>query len=104
MAQLPVSDNTALNAPKPLDDREGVFSAGVWRAYASFTEANAKTLNRRFKTMEVPITTEVSIGVFKDLTYRWNGTQWILSDAIKLSENVNLDTLPTPSNESFIIL
>jgi len=98
MAQLPVSDNTALNAPKELDDRKGVFSAGVWRAFLNEAEANAKTLNRRPINMEVPITTEVSTGVFEDLMYRWNGSEWIISDAIYLVE----ESVPTSISSSII--
>lgn len=106
MAQPAISDNLDTNAPKALDDREGVWQSGVFRAYSSVTEANTKTANRRYLNMEVPITIDVN-GTPTDVIHRCtnvaSGT-WVVADAIQLSNEVSEGNLPTPSNESFIIL
>lgn len=103
MAQPATGDNLDTNAPKALDDREGVWQSGVFRAYLSTTEANSKTANRRYLNMEVPIRIDVE-GVPTDVIHRWNGTTWIVSDAIVLSGEASAGNLPTPSDETFIIL
>ena len=38
MATTPINDNIQLNAPKLLDNKCGVFSAGVWRPYNDLAE------------------------------------------------------------------
>lgn len=103
MAQPAQSDNSDYNAPKASDDRLGVFQAGVWRAFTSTTEANTKTANRRYLNMEVPIRIDVD-GTPTDVMHRWNGTTWIVSDAIQLAGEASEGNLPTSSNESFIII
>lgn len=93
MAQPATGDNLDTNAPKALDDREGVWQAGVFRAYTSTTEANTKTANRRYVNMEVPITIDVD-GTPTDVKHRWNGTTWIVSDAIVLAGEAEADIDP----------
>lgn len=97
MAQPPTGDNLDTNAPKALDDREGVWQAGVFRAYISTTEANTKTANRRYLNMEVPIRIDVD-GVPTDVKHRWNGTTWIVSDAIVLAGEAISDIDPVFSD------
>jgi len=82
MSLSPINDNQNLRAPKALDDREGVFQSGVFRAYLNKEEANTKTANRRYPNMVVPITIDVD-GTPVDVSHRWNGTDWVIDDAIQ---------------------
>lgn len=67
-AQTNLSNNLQINAPKALDNRSGIFSSGIWRSYASTTEANT-TINSayRFKGMTVQVNVG---GVPTDYWYR----------------------------------
>jgi hypothetical protein len=49
MALTPLNDNIQLNAPKILDNRSGVFSAGVWRPYNDLSEFLA-TVNVAYRS------------------------------------------------------
>jgi hypothetical protein len=60
------NDNIDTRSPKPTDQRQGKFVAGVWQPFDSVADANTR-ITYRYKTLTVPILVG---GEIKDYWYR----------------------------------
>ena len=86
MAQKPINDNINISAPKLLDDRQGKIVAGQQLAYETKEEASEKTAGRRPIGLKSYIDVEVLEGINRTLEHRWNGTDWVVDDAVLARE------------------